>query len=189
MVEAWNGTADPGDARAIAWWHGLLARGTRMPVIGGSDFHRHEPLRTLGTPTTFVRAAGFIEERLAPEHVKNNAYFAKEKVKIDWQFMLVVGVFIGALAASLADGSFKVEAVPPVWRERFGNSAGVRAVGAFLGGTVAMFGARMADGCPSGHGLSGLMQLSISGFVALTCFFGAGVLVAALVYRGAGGVR
>jgi uncharacterized protein len=143
----------------------------------------------LGASTTFVRAAGFIEERLAPEHVKNNAYFAKEKVKIDWQFMLVVGVFIGALAASLADGSFKVEAVPPVWRERFGNSSGVRAVGAFLGGTVAMFGARMADGCPSGHGLSGLMQLSISGFVALTCFFGAGVLVAALVYRGAGGVR
>jgi len=143
----------------------------------------------LGASTTFVRAAGFIEERLAPEHVKNNAYFAKEKVKIDWQFMLVVGVFIGALAAALADGSFKVETVPPVWRERFGNSAGVRAVGAFLGGAVAMFGARMADGCPSGQGLSGLMQLSISGFVALTCFFGAGVLVAALVYRGAGGVR
>ena len=143
----------------------------------------------LGASTTFVRAAGFIEERLAPEHVKNNPYFAKTKVKIDWQFMLVVGVFIGALAASLADGSFKVEAVPPVWRERFGNSVGVRAVGAFLGGAVAMFGARMAGGCPSGHGLSGLMQLSISGFIALACFFGAGVLVAALVYRGAGGVR
>jgi len=59
----------------------------------------------LGASTTFVRAAGFIEERLAPEHVKNNAYFAKEKVKIDWQFMLVVGVFIGALAAALADGA------------------------------------------------------------------------------------
>lgn len=57
LVEAWNGTADPGDARTIAWWHGLLARGVRMPVIGGSDFHRHEPLRALGTPATFVRAA------------------------------------------------------------------------------------------------------------------------------------
>ena len=57
MVEAWNGTADPGDARTIAWWHGLLCRGTRVPVVGGSDFHRHEPLRALGTPTTFVRAA------------------------------------------------------------------------------------------------------------------------------------
>ncbi len=57
MVEAWNGTADPGDARTIAWWHGLLCRGMRMPVVGGSDFHRHEPLRALGTPATFVRTA------------------------------------------------------------------------------------------------------------------------------------
>jgi len=57
MVEAWNGTADPGDARTIAWWHGQLCHGMRMPVVGGSDFHRHEPLRALGTPATFVRAA------------------------------------------------------------------------------------------------------------------------------------
>jgi hypothetical protein len=103
--------------------------------------------------------------------------------------MLVVGIFIGALAASVIDGSFKLEAVPPVWRERFGNSVGVRALGAFLGGIVAMFGARLADGCPSGHGLSGLMQLSVSGFIALTCFFGGGVLMAALVYRWKGGAR
>ena len=150
-------------------------------VLGKTQF--------LGASTTFVRAAGFIEQTVDPEHVKKNPYFLKEKVKVDWQFMLVVGIFIGALAASVIDGSFKLEAVPPVWRERFGNSVGVRALGAFLGGIVAMFGARLADGCPSGHGLSGLMQLSVSGFIALTCFFGAGVLMAALVYRWKGGAR
>ncbi len=143
----------------------------------------------LGASTTFVRGAGFIEQSVDPEHVKKNPYFMKEKVKVDWQFMLVVGIFIGALAASLIDGSFKFEAVPPVWRERFGGSVGGRAAGALAGGIVAMFGARMADGCPSGHGLSGLMQLSLSGFIALACFFGAGVLMAALVYRGKGGAR
>ncbi len=57
MVEAWNGTADPDDAKTIAWWHGLLCRGARIPVVGGSDFHRHEPLRAVGTPSTFVYAA------------------------------------------------------------------------------------------------------------------------------------
>jgi uncharacterized membrane protein YedE/YeeE len=51
---------------------------------------------------------------------------------------------------------------------------------------IAMFGARLADGCPSGHGLSGLMQLSVSGFLALAFFFGIGALVAAAVYRGKG---
>jgi hypothetical protein len=143
----------------------------------------------LGASTTFVRGAGFIEQSVDPEHVKANPYFAKEKVKVDWQFMLIAGIFIGALAAALIDGSFKLESVPPVWRERFGASVGRRAAGAFAGGIVAMFGARLADGCPSGHGLSGLMQLSLSGFIALGCFFGAGVLMAALVYRGKGGAR
>jgi uncharacterized membrane protein YedE/YeeE len=143
----------------------------------------------LGASTTFVRGVGFIEQSVDPEHVRTNPYFIKEKVKIDWQFMLIVGIFIGALGAALIDGSFKFEAVPPVWRERFGGSVGVRAVGAFAGGIVAMFGARLADGCPSGHGLSGLMQLALSGFIALACFFGAGVLMAALVYRSKGGVR
>jgi uncharacterized membrane protein YedE/YeeE len=46
-----------------------------------------------------------------------------------------------------------------------------------------MFGARMASGCPSGHGLSGMMQLSMSAFVALAMFFGVGVVVASLIYR------
>ena len=59
----------------------------------------------------------------------------------------------------------------------------VRAIGAFLGGIVAMFGARLAGGCPSGHGLSGLMQLSISGFLAMAGFFGAGIVIAHLVYK------
>jgi len=96
--------------------------------------------------------------------------------------MLVLGIFLGALVSSIADKSFKFEGVPPIWRDRFGSSAVKRAIGAVLGGAVAMFGARLADGCPSGHGLSGLMQLSVSGFVALAFFFGSGVVVARWVY-------
>ena len=46
-----------------------------------------------------------------------------------------------------------------------------------------MVGARMADGCPSGHGLSGMMQFSVSALVAMVMFFGIGILVANLVYR------
>jgi len=138
----------------------------------------------LGASTTFVRAAGLLERMVAPGRVAANEYFAKEKVQVDWQFMLVIGIFLGALVSSLTDRSFKAEGVPPSWSERFGTSVGKRAVWAFLGGIVAMIGARLADGCPSGHGLSGLMQLSVSGIVALAFFFGTGVLVARLVYGG-----
>jgi hypothetical protein len=116
--------------------------------------------------------------------VAGNEYYTKEKVLVDWQFMLVIGILGGALVASLSDKSFKFEGVPPTWEKRFGGSVGRRALGAFLGGIVAMVGARMADGCPSGHGLSGLMQLSLSGFVALAMFFGTGIIVAYFVYGG-----
>lgn len=136
----------------------------------------------LGASTTFVRAAGLIESLFAKEHVESNEYFAKEKVKVDWQFMLVVAIFLGAFISAKTDKSFKMEGVPPIWRERFGPSVLKRAIFAFLGGIVAMMGARMADGCPSGHGLSGSMQLSVSGFVALIMFFSVGAIVAHLVY-------
>lgn len=136
----------------------------------------------LGASTTFVRAAGLLESKAAPDHVAENAYFIKEKVRVDWQFMLVTGIFLGSLISSVTDKSFKLEGVPPTWEKRFGPSIGKRAAGAVVGGIIAMVGARMADGCPSGHGLSGMMQLSVSSFVALIMFFGVGVVIAALLY-------
>ena len=136
----------------------------------------------LGASTTFVRAAGMLEQTVAPEHVTANEYFTKEKVRVDWQFMLVLGIFLGALISSVTDRSFKLERLPPVWEQRFGSSLTKRATGSILGGIIAMIGVRMADGCPSGHGLSGMMQLSVSGLIAMVMFFGVGVLVAGLIY-------
>lgn len=137
----------------------------------------------LGASTTFVRAAGHIVQFFSPEHVANNEYYLKEKVKIDWQYMLIIGIFIGAFISSLLDRSFKIEKVPPIWEKNFGPSVFKRALAAFFGGIVAMIGARMADGCPSGHGLSGNMQLSLSALFALTIFFLFGVIVANIFYK------
>ncbi len=142
-----------------------------------------EKPKYLGASTTFVRSAGMIEQTVAPDHVAENTYFQSKKVKVDWQFMVLVGILIGAFGASRLDGSFKSEGTPPMWRDRFGTKVSTRAIGAFLGGIVAMFGARMAGGCPSGHGLSGLMQMSVSGFIAMAGFFVGGIIVARLIYR------
>lgn len=137
----------------------------------------------LGASTTFVRAAGYVEKTVDPQRVEQGEYYKHTAPKLDWQFMVVCGIFIGSLAASLTDGSFKLEAVPPVWRERFGGSVLKRAAAAIVGGVIAMIGARMADGCPSGHGLSGVMQLSISGLAAMACFFIAGIVASHFIYR------
>ncbi len=143
-----------------------------------------EKPKYLGASTTFVRAAGFIEKAVASEHVASNAYFQAKKVKVDWQMLFVVGVFAGALVSSRMGKTSKLETVPPIWQQRFGSSSVTRGVGAFIGGVILMFGARLAGGCPSGHGLSGNMQLSVSGLLALVCFMAGGIITARIVYGG-----
>jgi len=99
-----------------------------------------------GASTTFVRAAGFVEQAFAPDKVSGMAYFLKEKVIVDWQFLFVVGVLFGALASAWLSKEQRAVAVPPMWESRFGASRVRRWVAAFLGGIVLMFGARLADG-------------------------------------------
>lgn len=62
MLEVWNGSMKPSETKAAALWHGFLARGLRIPAVGGSDMHRKEPLRAYGSPTTFVWAASRARE-------------------------------------------------------------------------------------------------------------------------------
>ncbi len=99
-----------------------------------------------GASTTFVRAAGFVEQTVAPDKVASMEYFIKEKVKIDWQLLFVIGILFGSLAAAWIAGEKKAVAVPPMWERRFGPSRAKRWSAAFLGGIVLMFGARLADG-------------------------------------------
>lgn len=140
----------------------------------------------LGASTTFVRAAGMVEKVVDADEVAANIYYQKEKIKLDWQMMLVIGVFVGAFVSARLGKTQRSESVPPIWSERFGHSSIVRALGAFVGGFILIFGARMAGGCPSGHGMSGNMQLSVSSLVALVCFMVGGVVTARLLYRKGG---
>ena len=100
----------------------------------------------LGVSTTFVRTIGRIESLFTPERVASLPYFVKEKPIIDWQWMEVLGILIGAFIAARLSGDFKRTFVPPMWEKRFGYSRFKRWIVAFLGGIILMFGARMADG-------------------------------------------
>jgi hypothetical protein len=136
----------------------------------------------LGASTTFVRTSGMVEKLFDTEKVAKMEYFIREVPKVDWQWMFVTGILIGSFVAAITSSSFKWQALPDMWSQRFGSSISRRAFAAFFGGVIAMFGARLADGCPSGHGLSGSLQLAASGFIALACFFIGGVLVARILY-------
>ncbi|MEN6438911.1 MAG: YeeE/YedE thiosulfate transporter family protein [Syntrophobacter sp.] len=160
-------------------WSPYLAGGLAGLLLAASTWVSG---KYVGASTTYTRSAGMIESLFSPEHVKSLEYFVKEAPIVDWQWMFVLGIIPGALFSALQSGSFKWKALPDSWELRFGPSRAKRAAAAFLGGAVAMFGARLADGCPSGHGLSGSLQLSVSGFIALICFFVGGVVTARVLY-------
>jgi hypothetical protein len=100
----------------------------------------------IGASTSFVRTAGLIEKVFSPERVEQLEYFVSKTPKIEWQWMFVVGIMIGAFISSITSGSFRVQAVPDMWRGRFGTAVGKRAAVAFTGGVLVLFGARLAGG-------------------------------------------
>jgi len=99
-----------------------------------------------GASTTFVRSAGLIEKLFTAERIAKMDYFVKEVPKIDWQWMFVAGILIGSLVSAKISGDFKWQDVPDMWVSRFGSSKIKRGIVAFVGGLIAMFGARLADG-------------------------------------------
>ena len=69
--------------------------------------------------------------------------------------LFLVGTMAGALVSSLATGTFHIEVVPRFWKERFGGSIAKRFFAAFLSDAAIIYGARLAGGCTSRHGISG----------------------------------
>ena len=53
-MEVWNGPMRESNLRAIAFWQSMLVSGKKIPIAGGSDYHRDSPFQILGGPTTCV---------------------------------------------------------------------------------------------------------------------------------------
>lgn len=124
------------------WWQaGLLLGLLNMAAFFTADYY-------LSVSTTFSRAAGMAVGLVAPEHVAANAYWQKVKPLVDWQFMLVLGIPLGAyLAARLTQKSVEFTgSLPDMWVSRFGTSNAQRWIVGILGGIFVGFGARLADG-------------------------------------------
>ncbi|MFO7991454.1 MAG: YeeE/YedE thiosulfate transporter family protein [Thermoplasmata archaeon] len=140
--------------------------------------------KAIGCSTAYARTFGMMEVLVRGKKVKEKLYYKKFVPKIDWEWMLVIGVIVGAFISSFLSGSFKVEMVPAIWEKSLGSSVLLRFVGAFIGGLLLGFGARMAGGCTSGHGISGTIQLALSSWLAFIFFFIGGILTAFLLYGG-----
>ena len=138
--------------------------------------------RAIGVSTAVSRTSGMIEKAVAPDHVAANSYFKKFRPAIDWEWMLMLGLGVGAFVSSRLAGDKPTSALPALWEKSFGPSRPKRYALAFVGGVILMFGARLAGGCTSGHGISGCLQLALSGWVFFATLFASGLATAALLY-------
>lgn len=160
-------------------WNPYLAGALAgLAVIGAAYIGakvKSRPL-TFNVVSAYVQTAAVLERTVLPAHAVRNAYFKREAVGTAGAFALVAGLFLGALAGSVSGRDFQWEGVPPLWYKRFGPNLLKRCGCGFLGGAAAMFGACLAGGEPIQYGLNGAVQLSVSGMVALVCFFSGGAL-------------
>jgi hypothetical protein len=139
--------------------------------------------RALGCSTAFVKARGMIGNVISAEKVRKMEYYQDIVPQVDWAFMIIPGIIIGAFLSSFLSGTFHLVWVPALWGSVFGNTIILRLIVALAGGVLLGFGARWAGGCTSGHGISGSIQLSLASMVTAACFFAGGIAVAMLLYR------
>jgi uncharacterized membrane protein YedE/YeeE len=137
----------------------------------------------LGISTAFAKTAGMVEQAVRGPKATEKLYYQKTEPGIDWEWMLVVGVLVGALVSAAISGTFQVEWVPSMWQNTCGTGVLGRLAVALVGGICIGFGARWGCGCTSGHGISGTMQLVLGSWLSAICFFIGGVGVAMLMYR------
>ncbi|MBN1283661.1 MAG: YeeE/YedE family protein [Proteobacteria bacterium] len=137
--------------------------------------------KPLGASTSFARTTGMILKVFHAEKVERNRFFREVEPQVDWQWMLVLGIVIGAAIAALISGDYGITWVPQRWALKFGAAPAVRLFWALVGGTIMGIGARWAGGCTSGHGISGFFQLAVSSWIAVLCFFVSGTITALIL--------
>jgi uncharacterized membrane protein YedE/YeeE len=138
----------------------------------------------LGASSSYVTVAGHVAAVVDPA-VSQMDYFAKHLAgaKNWWQVALVVGIALGAALSARLSGQGR-RGMSFVWSRALGmESLAARLPLAFVGGFLLLLGARIADGCTSGHGISGLAQLSIGSTIAVAAMFVGGIVTASFLRR------
>ena len=133
----------------------------------------------LGASSAFSLLTGVGLGKLSPAYAHKITYFSQylnvEAPLLNWVLFEIAGLFMGALAASLVGGNFRVR-----FDKAEHMSTGTRLVTAFGGGILIGFASRLARGCTSGVALTGGAQLALAGWIFVISMFISGFLFAAI---------
>lgn len=139
--------------------------------------------RSIGASSFYAMLAGLLGKAVAPRHTGSLDYYQKNPPRLNWSVVFVASAILGSFLAAWTGGEITNEWLHPMWVARFGESIPLRALVAIAGGICMAFGARLAGGCTSGHGISGTLQLNVGSWIVVICMFIGGIAAAMLLYR------
>ncbi|XP_067944542.1 thiosulfate transporter TsuA-like [Watersipora subatra] len=166
-------TADVGISSGSFFWTAKAW----PPYISGVLIGALQAPLILSVSDTLSGSGGYctvLSQLLLTDRLRNAfPYLAKYKSGLDnwWQVMYITGAVIGSYLSAQASGSL-------------GQGSPVTLVQALVGGGLMTFGARMAGGCTSGHGLSGCSLLLVDSFITTAAMFGGAMATYAGMMQG-----
>lgn len=175
-------------------------------VLGFSFFIAILLVKPIGVSTQFSVLSGIVHTVVDSDVIvedssretgykSSNAYYDKSEGKLaksiknplNYDFIFVlsipVGGYLGYLLFSRKKKNEEDNNVESCVLDDNKKSFIRKYVPSFIGGFLLLYGARMADGCTSGHMMSGMMQGSISGYVFAISVFATAIPTAIIVKK------
>ena len=180
-------------------------------ILGTVFFLAAFIVKPVGVSTQFSVLSGIIhtaidsdviteDETRESGYISSNAYYDKSEGKLakdiknplNYDFIFVLAIPVGAYLAYMVtkkrDKKQLDDAVedmvdvsglnvPNMPKQNFLKLY----VPSFVGGFLLLYGARMADGCTSGHMMSGMMQGSVSGYIFAMAVFAVAIPTAIIM--------
>lgn len=182
-----------------AWMKGAL-------ILGFSFFIAIFLVKPIGVSTQFSVLSGIIHSSIDKNVIvtdpsresgysSTNAYYDKNEGKLaeeikkplNYSNVFVLSIPVGSLLgyALLRKKTANRKIDEEVENCEIGKNKPILStyVIPFVGGFILLFGARMADGCTSGHMMSGMMQGSVSGYVFAGAVFATAIPTAIIVKK------
>lgn len=135
-----------------------MATGIGLGILNAVLIYKGWQNKPLGASTSYPYVAGNLAGLTGSEYYPSTIGSGK------WQIWFLFGALVAGFIYATATKSFKVEITHQFWDERRGTGKANRLFWAFVGGFLLIFGARLADGCTSGHFLTGGMQFALASY-------------------------
>lgn len=177
-------------------------------VLGISFFIAVFLVKPIGVSTQFSVLSGIVHSTIDKEVIvedssresgykSTNEYYDKSEGKLakaiknpmNYDFIFVLAIPVGAALGYMVfkkkkeDGEEELSTVEECSIDDKNKGFVATYAPMFISGFLLLFGARMADGCTSGHMMSGMMQSSVSGYVFAMAVFATAIPTSIIVKK------